>query len=310
MLKKYSFKNKIISHDLETKTAIVELDTFSITSNPSAPVKKYHGNYFPFLYGVHHPTLINDYLGGYLQIKDSYPDLKIIFFKNTFSEEFENFSKDFVELFNAEIIDVNSENVFFEKIVLIGCELPVIPQHVYTDHPIHIPELEPNAKLWKINSLKKVVPYLDKHIKTSDNQKKVYITRSLFNKKYDKDNDEWNTYRIHNALYDDNLDNLFNKKGYGVFEFSYMPFFKQAQIARSSKIFISIEGSALQNAVWCDKDSTIVSIRVNKKYIDYGYYWEDLVNAIEKKNFINIDISSLTAEEGIKKIFSVIDDLN
>jgi hypothetical protein len=309
MFENYNFKNKTITNDLETGTAIIELDSLSIKSNPSIPIKKYSGQYFPFLYGVHHPTLINDYLGGYLQIKDKYPDLKIIFFKNTFNEEFENFSKDFVELLDAEIIDTNNANVIFQKIILVGCELPAIPHNVYTDTPLHIPELEPNAKLWKINSLKKVVPYLNDSIKSFNVKNKVYVSRSLFNKKYNNNKDNWNSYRLHNTMYDENLDNIFVKNGYDVVEFSYMSFFEQAEIAKNSKIFISIEGSALQNAIWCDKDTTVVSIRVNKKYIDYGYYWEDLVNAVEKKNFVNIDVSSLSPEEAIEKIFSIIDTL-
>ena len=101
----YNFDKGIVIKDPNSGINITTLNNFYINKNLKN--KKYKGIYFPIKYYVHYGNLLDYYIGGYLQLKKIYPELKIIFFKSNYdlksslNPRNELVIKDFIEYFNA-----------------------------------------------------------------------------------------------------------------------------------------------------------------------------------------------------------------
>jgi hypothetical protein len=305
---KYSFSDKKEFFNKSGDISIFELDNLKIL-NGGNTIKRFTGIYFPVRYSVNYSILLYDYIGVYLILKKTYPDLKIIFFKQNNSlysnPQFNATSDDFVKYFNSEIINIDKDNFVFDKIILTEGDMTVIPMNVFSTPSWKYDELSNPVKLWWFDSLKNVVSEFLNSLLQKENSK-LYMTRSLSNKEHINRNDSWSSLRAHNTLYDENLDNILFDKKYNVVEGIGKGFFEQASLAYNANIFVTIEGSAMFNAIWCKEDTPIVMIKTKKKY---QFYYKEMFEFLNKRKFFIIDVSDLLPEDGIKYIITKLTEI-
>jgi hypothetical protein len=303
MTTRYNYSNKNEFFNTSGDISIFELDNFKII-NGGSNIKRFSGTYFPVRYSVNYSILLYDYIGIYLILKNKYPDLKIIFFKQNNSSysnlQFNATSDDFVRYFDSEIINIDKDNFVFDKIILTEGDMTVIPMDVFSTPSWKYDELSDPVKLWWFESLENVVNEFLNSLLQKENSK-LYMTRSLSNKEHIKRNDSWSRLRAHNTVYDDNLNDIFFNKKYNVIEGIGKGFFEQANLAYNANIFVTIEGSAMFNAIWCKEDTPIVMIKTKKKY---QFYYKEMFKFLNKKNFFIIDVSDLSPENGINYIIT------
>jgi hypothetical protein len=308
MKTEYKYSKKIVEKLEKFDMPVVQLTDFLITNSEDKHIFM-DGAYFPMRYGSHHGQIIYDYIGSYFQLKEMYPDLKMVFFKSKFREDFEPFSKDFIDLCNIEVLDIYSNNYLFKSVVFGPNEWSPIDLDVHRSifDPTY-EEMCDTTMQWRLESTKLFVEHFKEKLTKDSRKQKSYITRTFFNKKYLDSSDTWSGFRVHDKAYDESLDQEFLDNGYNLVEFTGKRFLDQANIAYNSSIFATIEGSAFWNAIWCDPDTKMLSIRTNKKYIDYGYYWKETLAAVNNLNYIELDVSGLSPELGMEKIKSWIKD--
>jgi len=298
---KYTYSNKNEFFNKSGDISIFELDNLKIL-NGGNTIKKFTGTYFPVRYSVNYSILLYDYIGVYLILKKTYPDLKIIFFKQDnvlySNPQFKTTSDDFVKYFDSDVIDIGKDNFVFDKIILTEGDLTIIPMNVFSTPLWKYNELSDPVKFWWFEALENVVDKFSDSLIQKENNK-LYMTRSLSNKEHLKGNDTWSKLRSHDTIYDDTLDNfLFNKK-YNVIEGIGKGFFEQANLAYNSNIFVTIEGSAMFNAIWCKQNTPIVMIKTKKKY---QFYYEEMFKFLNKTNFFVIDASDILPGSEIEYI--------
>jgi hypothetical protein len=307
MVEKYTFLGKSISKEPKSGMSITELNSFKI-NNSSSKTQHLEGRYFPVICKYHYVSGLQDYIGGYLQLKLMYPDLQIIFFNTVEDRNKTVFDRphselvfnDLVKHFNAKVIDIDNINYSFDSIVLNNAERPIIPKLLYSEIDDVPYEFIKETKIWRINSMVELLKEFSKYKVENNKKENIYITRSVINKIYKKSNHQYiNSDRVHNFLYDENLDNIFINNNYSLTKFEEKSFFEQINIAYNSNIYITIEGSALWNSIWCNDNTKIINIKVNPNYI---YYWNETLAAANKKIFKTIDVSGLSPIDGIKLI--------
>lgn len=304
---KFLFNEKHTFLDFNSGLEIIKLSNFKI-NNLSEQVITYKGLYFPVKYYIHYGNLLDYYIGGYLQLKKIYPDLKIIFFKSDIDKQTslnprnELVVLDFVNYFNAEVIDIDSNSYYFENILLTDAESPIIPRELFKDFSTTPEEHDPITIQWRINSTKEILLEFNKYKSSKKNSKNMYISRSFINNHYIKRNDDWASYRVHDNNYDIFLDNLFKNNNYSIIEFFDKGFFDQIKIASEANIYIAIDGGSLINAMWCNEKTKIIQINLNKKYKDYNYYWSTILNSVNVKIDKVIDVTDLNFENAKEKI--------
>jgi len=307
----YKYSNKKEYMHNSGPIPIFELSDFKIINNDSSIVKNFNGLYFPVFYGVNYALLLNDYIGTFLKLKKDYPDLKIIFFtsknlKNIVNKPgFEIASDDFIKYFNCELINIDTENYFFDKIIVTEGDLPVIPHQIYSGSQWRYNELSEPVKYWWCDSLKEIMNCFNKELFDNE-EKKLYITRKFVNKIYHSKNDSWSIKRRHDILYDDFFENELIKNKYFIFDGNGEGFFKQINLSYNAKIFVSIEGSSFFNAIWCKDETPIVVIKVKD---DYTFYHAELLKMLNKKNVIELDVSKMKPQDGINFIIKTINKI-
>lgn len=310
---KYSFIKTNILKDPHSGINITTLSNFKV--NNGSEFTHYKGLFFPIKYYVHYGNLLDYYIGGYLQLKKIYPELQIIFFKS--QEDFINSTnlrnefvvKDFIEYFDAEVLDIDNNSYYFDAIIVNDPESPVVPYDMYTENKNVCGEFSTETISWRLNSTKILFEEF-KHRLVKDEKKKIYVTRSFINKEYLNSNHDWSTYRKHDILYDEYLDNLFTQNNFTVVEFSNKGFFEQINIAYNAKEYVGIDGGSLVNAVWCEPDTKIIRIQINKKYTEYNYYWDKNLGAVGNKLYSTIDVTTLDPKKAIQKIFYTLNSFN
>ena len=310
----FSDLNKIKENN--SNISLMEFSNFKILNGLNN--HHYSGIYFPCRYRHQYTALLQDYIGSFLELKKMYPDLQIIFFKYNESENKKNALRntkvieDLVKYFNADVINIDEGNYSFDKIILTDVEVPVfsieITKQLYDFTPPN--ELSDEVKTFRINSIKQVVnEFKNYKIKKEDNC--LYVSRSLANNHYFKSNNEYiKTNRYHDPAYDQELEEFFNNKKYTVTEFYDKSFFDQINLAYNSKYYISLDGSGLTNAIWCNDNTKIIQIKINKKYTTYNYYWEETLNSVNKKIYKVIDATDLNLLDAIDFIKQEINKLD
>jgi hypothetical protein len=311
MENKYTFDTIIQLNEPKSNIEFCEIKNFKTNSIKSK--KHFSGKYFASRYRLQYAGMLHDYIGGYLQLKKIYPDLKLIFFKYNESENNTNSVRnelpvlDFVKYFNAEIVNIDTDGFLFDKIIFHNAEVPVFSElNKITGYTIK-DEFCDEIKQWRMNSMKVLVDEFDGVINKDNIKNNVYITRSLINKFWMQSNDEYIlNKRVQQETYDEKLDNTLYNSGYDVIEFFNYGFFEQIKIAYNANIYLAIDGSTFSNAIWCSPETKIVKIIVNK---EYGYYWEDILKSVNRTFFKTIDVSDLSPEDGIELIKKEIKDL-
>jgi hypothetical protein len=311
MENKYTFDTIIQLNEPKSNIEFCEIKNFK--TNNIKNKKHFHGTYFASRYRLDYAAMLHEYIGGYLQLKKIYPDLKLVFFKYDESENNKNSVRnelpvlDFIKYFNAEVINIDQEEFLFDKIIFHNSEVPVFPElNSITGYKI-MDEFCNEIKTWRINSMKVLVDEFYVTINKNKIKNNIYITRSLINKFWMKSNNEYIlNKRLQKEAYDENLDVVLSNSGYDVIEFFNYGFFEQMNLTYNSNIYLAIDGSTFSNAIWCSPETKIVKIIVNK---EYGYYWEDILKSVDRKFFKIIDVSNLNPEDGIELIKKEIKDL-
>ena len=310
MSSEYGYLSKNTVNDSLMGVPFIEVDQFYI-KNSDKPLIRMDGIYFPVRYGSQHGNMIFDYIGTYLKLKTIYPEIKIIFFKSKFKDEFENFSLDFIKFYNSDVLNITEDNYIFEKILLGPNEWsPIDIEKHRKMFTTEYDEMDLRSKTWRLECTKAFISEFRDTINNNSKKEKIYITRKLFNNNYININDFWSQYRKHDNFYDKPTEDIFNTNGYKVIEFTGMKFFEQAIYGKNASIFSTIEGGSLWNAIWCDPNTPILSLRVNKKYAEYDYYWKDTLAIAGNYNFINLNLLDLSHEDANKKIKDCIKTLS
>ena len=308
-MQKYSFSSKQVLADPNFGIKITELEDFSINNNQEN-THHFYGTYFPVKYSIHYGITLMDYIGPYLELKKIYKDLKLIFFKSDIVERFELSNQDLIKYFNSEVIDINLNNYSFDKIILYPIEIPVIPFESYGKDKA-LDEFEESVRQLRINSIKEVVKEFTQY-KSNNHNKNIYVTRSFVNKIHasrKENHNYYKQYRVHDFVYDEELDNIFKTNKYDVIEFFNKTFFEQINISSSANIYICARGSSLLNAIWCHDNTKIILIDLQQQYKEYDFYWTEILNAANKKIYKNIDVSNLNPTDGINYIVKEINNL-
>jgi len=213
MPNKYKFDKIIKFKESSSNIDVCEINSFSI--NNGGIQKHFSGIYFASRYRHQYTGLLHDYIGGYLQLKKIYPDLKLIFFKYNESENNKKSVRnelpvlDFVKYFNADVINIDENSYLFDKIIFHNAEVPVFPDlNKLTDFNI-LDEFSNEIKIWRINSLKTVFEEFNSLIINNKIKNNIYITRSLINKFWmQSTNDYILNKRVQDEIYDEKLDNV------------------------------------------------------------------------------------------------------
>lgn len=307
MSNKYSFKNIDVIIEPNSGIVINKINNFKI--NNLNTEKKFEGIYFASRYRHQYAGLLHDYIGGYLQLKKIYPDLKLIFFKYNQSENNINSLRnelpvlDFIKYFNAEVINIDEESCYFDEILIHNAEVPIIPD-IEKIIDYRMPdEFSTETKTWRINSMKCLLEEFEKHIDKNQEKQNIYVTRSLVNKFWMKSTNEYIlNKRVQNIIFDEPLDIFLNDNGYKIVEFFNYGFFDQINISYNSNIYLTIDGSTLTNAIWCNDKTKIIKIIINDEYKKMNYYWDEKLASVNKKFFKTIDVSNLNSVDAFNKI--------
>lgn len=295
--------------------ATYRLSNFNISTNSDTNIY-FEGTYFPFKFNVHYSHLIIDYLGPYLQLKQQYPDLKPIFFKNSelstkYNTELQ--CTDLAKHFNAEIIDICKNNYIFDNIILNYREsidlitldgklypIPLLPTNIFADQKDGFDENGKETMDWIKKSAKEINKHFNKY-KINELKEKIYITRSSANKIH-KSGAEWLVKtRTHDEKYDEYMENLIKEKGYTIIDTMNMGFFEQIKYYRNAKVIATIDGGSLINSVFKQKDAQVIQIKVNK---NYDFYYDKIVEAVYDDKVFVIDVTELDPKDGIDYIIN------
>lgn len=306
----YSEKKEYLD---STGIKIFELKNFKILNDNDKNYTYMNGVYFPIRYRHQFISLLQDYIAGYLKYKKIYPELKIIFFTDNWLESNpknylrnQKFLDDLVFHFNSEIINISNNNYIFDKIILHEVEMTVIPREIY--HSGSAPdEFSKEVKQWRIEAIPLIYEEFKKYIKQNNNIN-LYISRSKINKQWMKfTNDKYlQSTRVHNKIFDDDLDNMLSNIGFKVLDFFNFGFFDQINMSYNSNIYLSIDGSSLINAIWSNNNCKIIKIIVNKNYKNMNYYWEEQLNSVGKYFYKVIDVSEMSPKNAIEHLKNVL----
>lgn len=304
----YSFKNKNTYIYPGSNVPVTELEDFAILNGGN--IRHFEGLYFPVKYAAHYGNTIMDFIASYLELKKTYSNLKIIFLKSDVIDRFKLSNIDIIKHFDAELIDINTDSVIFDKLVVLSIETPAIPFHAYGHTSGAMEDLSDDVKNWRLRCIPNLRnEFLPKEI--NDN-KNIYVTRSLINKINSnrvEPHNYFKEYRVHDFTYDDSLDDVFNSMNFSVVEFFNKGFFEQIDISYNSDMYVSINGNGLLNTIWCRPETKIIILEVQKNYKNHNYYWKDIINIVGNNIFKYIDITDMSPNEGLLHIKNEISKL-
>ena len=319
----YTFSSKESYIDTTTGIEIFSLNNF--TNNINNDINKMSGKYFAVKYGMHYGHLLMDGIGAFLYLQKQYPDLKLVFFK--YNNEVNKVCDDLINFFNAEIIDINNKNYCFEQLYFFYLEdlritgisdltekqknnifMPIIPSGIFLDQYYCVEEGSKNWILYRQEVIKSLCEQFFKYRKQNNIKHNIYITRSSDNNRKDEySKTSWfSLIRNKDNMYNEYLDNEIKNLGYQVIDPSEFGFFEQINIFFNAKSIVSFDGTSILNSIWCENDTKITKIMVNKEYKKINYNWNAIINASGKYNIEVLDVTELPAKEGIELILKTI----
>jgi len=288
------------------------------------------GLYYPIKYNIHYSHLLIDYLGPFLQMKEKYPNLKMIFLKNKNLNIFystEKVCNDLAKEFNAEIVDISENNYILEEVILhyrydtgvyakpnANWPIPAIPKTVFAQDSDETEEDDLNIKTlkWLQHSAKCLNKYFSKYV-SEDIIEKLYISRKTSNKIHTSrmNNDPDMSYhikymlgrRVHDEKYDTELENKLKDRGYIIIDPSEMGFFEQIKYCMLAKNIVSIDGGGMLNILFNNKNCFVFQIKVHQ---DYEYFYKNIIEAVNNNKVYEIDVRDMTVDSAIDYIIKSI----
>ena len=320
----YTFKSKSSIIDDKTGIELFIFNDLKILIN-NKKIINMPGEYFPVKYGMHYGHLLLDCIGNYIYLKKTNPNLKIIFFKYGDVEK-NKVCEDLMLFFNAESINIFNNNYIFEKFLFFYTEdlrntlpeemilnkntnifLPPIPSKLFLEKGYVVDDWSKEWKLLKIKSIESLCETFDKY-KIKNNKNKIYVSRTNdFARTDNYSTTSWfKKIKERSPMYDQNLNEIMENKGYKIVYPETMGFFEQINLFNNATDVVTIDGTSVLNAIWCENDSNITRIMVNKEYKKLNYDWSTLILASGNKNINILDLTDLEPQHGIDIIIKEI----
>ena len=251
-------------------------------------------------------------------------DLKTISF-GTRNKDYEPHQY-FEPVFNAysrdgQIYNMNYDNLLFEEVCLIVDFSKIIPESIFKQHEF-IPmwmnkDIDVYAKINYNSFIPKGLFKINKSLEfKQDNTlpKKIYISRSDSNERKRKQYVSTSTeekikqdiaIRVFNN--EQEIESYFISLGYHSVSFEKISYIKQLQYMRNATHIAALSGTAIINSFACNKDATIIELRVksgyNHTYKDYHKFY-----GISKDNNLVIDLRYLN--EDSEKILNELNSMS
>jgi hypothetical protein len=239
-------------------------------------------------------------------------DLKTISF-GTRNKDYEPHQY-FEPVFNAysndgQIYNMNYDNLFFEEVYFIVDFSKIIPKGIFEQHNF-IPmwmdkDIDVYAKINYNSFMPKGLFKINKTLEFKENHtlpKKIYISRSDSNERKKKQyvstaTEEKMKHDIEIRVFDNEADieGYFISLGYHSVSFEKISYIEQLQYMRNATHIAALSGTAIINSFACNKDATIIELRVksgyNHTYKDYHKFY-----GISKDNNLVIDLRYLNED--------------
>lgn len=268
-----------------------------------------NGKYFFIKYGMQYGHLLMDGIGAFLYLKKIIPELKLAFIKINIESSI--VCDDFINYFNAKLIDLNSNNIVVENLYFFYTEdirisgiqnidtnnifRPPIPSQLFLNKYYYISE---NSDIWKKYTKQWIIALYDEFKKYKDNNinQKIFIDRSNdFSMSTPYSKTDWfaKNRLIDKNIYFEILENI-KTNNINIINFNQISFFEQIKISSQSNLYITLNGTSILNAIWCSDETQIIKINHNKNYDNLNYNWDYILECVNKTNILNININDFS----------------
>lgn len=319
----YSFDYKTSTID-QSGIELFTLHNFKTSINDEKPIY-FNGKYFGITFGAEYAHLMMHLIGPYLYLKNTIPDLQLIFLRFEESKDYltqTKASEDLAKILGAPIIDVNSGNYCFEDFMFFYLDdfhitvkpivndenfktcFPIIPSSLFLDKFYFVEPDSKELESFETYSLLELYKYFSPFLKLNNNKEKIYIKRARnnYNKSIMSTTQWFKDIKYLDDLFYDYLEELLTEKGYRVVELDGMNFIEQINLFYNASIVASIEGTSMFNALWCEESTNIFRISANKVYKKLNHPWNRMINTVKIKNVTLIDVTEDSPKDGINKI--------
>ena len=107
--------------------------------------------------------------------------------------------------------------------------------------------------------------------------------------------------RYHHEVFDEYLEDQIIKLGYTVVELDNTSLIDQINLFYNAKIIAGIGGTNILNAIFCEEQSHVAQILINKKW---DYHYDELIKNAGIENYIDIDVRNFDNQKAIEYILN------
>lgn len=283
-MKIYEFKDLTFLNNINNQTKIIKSLCFLISID------------------MNHSHGLLDGIGAYYQLKQIYPEIIPIFIiqenkKIKFKRNINLVLKEFAEVNNYQIINLNDYNYSFKNAVINSCYPSVVDISKIESADIFA---EKNV-LVGINFYKQSLVEILNNINLPYNKsnRKIYISRKSTNKNRLMSDDQYIVNKLsYNPNYDEKIEKLMMENGYEIIDLDGYNLSDHINLFSQCSKIVSIEGTGLINKIFAPKTCSVLSIRL----VDIDVIWYELLQPYDENNILLCDLLNLSIEDGIQKI--------